>query len=106
MGASPPAPPRPPNLVVINLWLTPPRLCSSSWNESQINLASEVATLIEQLEGQVTKSASDNVQLRDFCTHLEGLLAAREARESGAGRDPADAGFVVNGRRVFAAGYE
>lgn len=47
---------------------------SNSWNG--LNPTIEVASLIEQLEGELKRSADDNAQLREFCTHLEGLLAA------------------------------
>ena len=50
----------------------------NSWNG--LNPTIEVASLIEQLEGELKRSVDDNAQLREFCTHLEGLLAAHGDR--------------------------
>lgn len=50
----------------------------NSWNG--LNPTVEVASLIEQLEGELKRSVDDNAQLREFCTHLEGLLAAHGDR--------------------------
>lgn len=39
----------------------------------------EVASLIRQFDEKLTRSGKDNAQLRVFCSHLEGLLAANDA---------------------------
>lgn len=58
----------------------------------QLNPASEVASLIQEFEGKLTRSVDDNAQLRDFCAHLEGLLAVHQEK-SGRENPPA---FVVD----------
>ncbi|CAM9819206.1 unnamed protein product [Scytosiphon promiscuus] len=46
----------------------------------------EVASLIRQFDEKLTRSGKDNAQLRVFCSHLEGLLAANAASNAaGAG---------------------
>lgn len=67
---------------------------SNSWNG--LNPTIEVASLIEQLEAELKRSVDDNAQLREFCTHLEGLLAAHGDRNddglAGAGAGGAGGG--------------
>lgn len=45
---------------------------------SFLDPSTEVAALIRQFEGKLNLSVEENAQLRDFCAHLEGLLAAHE----------------------------
>lgn len=57
--------------------------------------SNEVASLIQQFDEKLTRFADDNAQLRVFCTHLEGLLAAAAAAaKPAAGAD----GNGTNGR--------
>lgn len=70
----------------------------SAW--SVLSPASEVASLIQQFEGKLTRSVEDNAELREFCAHLEGLLALHEG-SNGRG-DCSAAGRGGAGRRVGA----
>ncbi|CAM9318260.1 unnamed protein product, partial [Ectocarpus fasciculatus] len=47
------------------------------------NPSTEVASLIRQFDEKLTRSQEDNTQLRVFCSHLEGLLAANPAPTTG-----------------------
>lgn len=52
--------------------------------------AREVASLIEQFHWKLAQVADDNAQLRVFCNHLEGLLAAATPVAGGGGGSGGD----------------
>lgn len=57
-------------------FLPPPSKTDGSSPCSLADPPSAVASLIQQFDGKLAQVADDNAQLRVFCTHLEGLLAA------------------------------
>lgn len=67
--------------------LAPSRPNTTTGNSScgTSNPSTEVASLIRQFDEKLTRSLEENTQLRVFCSHLEGLLAANPAPGTGGG---------------------
>lgn len=61
-----------------------------------------MASLIQQFDGKLAQVADDNAQLRVFCTHLEGLLAAAAAADGTGGNhgqgEAVGAGLTATGK--------
>lgn len=65
----------------------PSKRTHSSGLSGEADPPSEVASLIRQFDGKLAQVADDNAQLRVFCTHLEGLLAAATPSAAAAAAD-------------------